>query len=174
MFATSATYHIPQWGPAARNVLRRLDHSAIFVLIAGTNTPLAMLGLDASSRSRLLGIVWAGAAAGVLQTLFFRHAPKALAASLYVALGWAALPYAGQLSAALGSAGVALVVGGGVVYSLGVRTNARLSARLCLRARAGLRACAAPVALPPSAAPAGWLAPAGCPIRASRRLPGAP
>lgn len=119
MFTTSATYHIPQWGPAARNVLRRLDHSAIFILIAGTNTPLAMLGLDAPSRSRLLGIVWAGAAAGVLQTLFFRHAPKALAASLYVALGWAALPYAGQLSAALGSVGVALVVGGGVVYSLG-------------------------------------------------------
>lgn len=120
MFATSATYHIPHWGPEARAFMRRLDHSAIFLLIAGTNTPLALLALDSASCTRLLSIVWAGAAAGIIKTLCFNHAPKWVAAALYVALGWAAVPYAGQLGAALGANGVWLVVGGGVVYSLGV------------------------------------------------------
>ncbi|EFN54069.1 hypothetical protein CHLNCDRAFT_36267 [Chlorella variabilis] len=141
MFGTSAMYHRPSWGPKARQVMRRLDHAAIFLLIAGTNTPLALLALDSTQAGgclagwhaaagqglggqqcrsfRLLALVWGGALAGIAQCLFFSHAPKAVAATLYVALGWAVLPFARQYHDALEGLDVGLIVAGGVIYSLG-------------------------------------------------------
>lgn len=70
--------------------------------------------------TRLLSLVWGGAAAGMAQCLFFAHAPKALAALLYVALGWMALPFVDDFTAVLPGLDVALIVAGGVIYSLGV------------------------------------------------------
>lgn len=119
MFGASALYHRPTWQPQARAFFRRLDHAAIFLLIAGTNTPLALIALPAEQSTRLLSIVWGGALTGIAQCMFFAHTPKALAASLYVALGWAALPFLQRFHAVLPNADVALIVGGGVVYSLG-------------------------------------------------------
>ncbi|PSC71985.1 hemolysin III [Micractinium conductrix] len=119
MFGASAAYHRPNWPPGPRVLLRRLDHACIFLLIAGTNTPLALVALQPAQATRLLSLVWGGAAVGMAQCLFFAHAPKALAASLYVALGWAVLPFVGQYQEVLSSLDVALVVAGGVIYSFG-------------------------------------------------------
>eukprot|EP00887_Chlorella_sp_A99_P002272 scaffold10.g2272.t1 len=96
-----------------------LDHAAIFLLIAGTNTPLALLGLPWIDAFRLLTVVWSGALVGMLQPVLLPAAPKAIKACIYVALGWVAFPYAGQLRAALGPATELLIVGGGIVYSVG-------------------------------------------------------
>lgn len=120
MFGTSATYHRADWGPKGRVVMRRLDHAAIFLLIAGTNTPLALLALTPAHSFRLLCLVWGGAFAGIAQCLFFSRAPKVLAASLYVALGWAVLPFARQYKESLEDLDVALIVAGGIIYSVGV------------------------------------------------------
>ncbi|KAL4429038.1 hypothetical protein ABPG77_006077 [Micractinium sp. CCAP 211/92] len=119
MFGVSASYHRPTWAPAQRALWRRLDHAAIFLLIAGTNTPLALIALEPAQSTRLLSLVWSGATAGILQCLFFAHAPKALAAVLYVALGWMALPFVDDFTAVLPSLDVGLIVTGGVIYSLG-------------------------------------------------------
>ena len=104
--------------------MRRLDHAAIYVLIAGTYTPFAM-ALDAESRRTMLLVAWGGAAAGAVQSLFWAHAPKAVSAVLYVALGWAMLPFAGRLAAVMGAGGIALLVAGGLAYTLGAVVYAR-------------------------------------------------
>lgn len=119
MFGVSAAYHRPNWSPENRAHMRKLDHAAIFLLIAGTNTPLALLGLPWIDAFRLLTVVWSGALVGMLQPVLLPAAPKAIKACIYVALGWVAFPYAGQLRAALGPATELLIVGGGIVYSVG-------------------------------------------------------
>lgn len=118
LFAVSAAYHRPTWRPRARLLMRRLDHSAIFLLIAGTYTPFCLL-LPPSSGRPLLGLVWGGAAAGFLQSLAWPRAPKALSAAVYVLLGWVVVPVLPALRAALGAGAVALLAGGGAVYTFG-------------------------------------------------------
>jgi hemolysin III len=118
LFAVSALYHRPTWKPRARAVMRRLDHSAIFVLIAGTYTPLCLL-LGGTSGTRLLALVWAGAFLGVVKSVVWAHAPRVVVATLTVALGWAVVPVVPALDALLGGAGVGLLMGGGVLYTLG-------------------------------------------------------
>jgi channel protein (hemolysin III family) len=89
MFAVSATYHRVSWGStAARNWMRRLDHSMIFVFIAGTYTPFALLDMPPSTGRQVLAIVWGGALAGVALTLFWPDAPRWLGVALYLLLGW--------------------------------------------------------------------------------------
>lgn len=119
LFTTSATYHTVTWGPKGRLLMKRADHAAIFLLIAGTYTPLTLLALESAASSTLLPIVWAGTFAGIIQCLFFPHVPKSVAALLYVGLGWTILPYAGQLNTALGALNVVLLVAGGVSYTFG-------------------------------------------------------
>ncbi|KAK9822200.1 hypothetical protein WJX81_003055 [Elliptochloris bilobata] len=119
LFTASALYHRRTWSPRARLLLKRVDHAAIFVLIAGTYTPLCLVGLESPVRERLLATIWGGAALGLLQTFFWVHAPKALKTGIYIGLGWAVLPYAGSVHAALGPAGAALLVLGGLAYSIG-------------------------------------------------------
>jgi hemolysin III len=120
LFAVSAIYHRPRWSEGSRRVLRRLDHSAIFLLIAGTYTPLSfLLGTRTRTGWTFLAIVWGGAIAGILLSIFWVGAPKALVASVCVLLGWAALPVLPALKAVLGTGAVVLLAAGGVTYSLG-------------------------------------------------------
>jgi hemolysin III len=119
LFAVSAIYHRVQWKSArARAYMRRADHASIFVLIAGTYTPVAFLGLGGADGRRLLILVWAGAAAGVLLSLFWVKAPKALTAAVAVAMGWMIVPYFSQVRRLLG-AEIWLIVIGGIAYTAG-------------------------------------------------------
>ena len=116
-FSISALYHRPSWGAPARLVMRRLDHAAIFLLIAGTYTPVSLL-LPGGGRL-LLGLVWTGALAGMVLSILWPLAPKWLMATLTVALGWAVVPTLPSLSAAVGPLGLWLLGIGGVAYTLG-------------------------------------------------------
>lgn len=119
LFGISALYHRPMWAPAARARLRRLDHSAIYLLIAGTYTPVALLAVPPDVGTRLLLVVWIGAGLGVLQSVAWSHAPRPLRAALYVLLGWAVVGEWSAVSAGLGTGGIALLAAGGGLYSLG-------------------------------------------------------
>ncbi len=119
LFSVSATYHRIKWAPRARAWMRRLDHSAIFVLIAGTYTPVALVALDASIGTRVLTIVWIGATLGILKALFWSRGPKALMTGLCIALGWSVSPYFGEMGRALSSTGLWLLLGGGLAYMIG-------------------------------------------------------
>ncbi len=118
LFAVSASYHRHTWAPRARAWMRRLDHSAIFLLIAGTYTPLCLL-LGGRRGTFLLLVVWIGAAAGVLQSLLWVRAPKAFSAAVYIALGWVILPVLPAVQGAVGSFGLALLATGGLAYTVG-------------------------------------------------------
>src|SRR5687767_15929188 len=88
LFGVSATYHRVQWSTVARARMRRADHASIFLLIAGTYTPFAMVGLPDPLSTRLLITVWGAALLGSLQSIFWIKAPKPLTAFLAVAAGW--------------------------------------------------------------------------------------
>jgi hemolysin III len=118
LFAVSSIYHRVQWSPRARALMRRADHSSIFILIAGTYTPVALLGLAGTDGRNLLIAIWAGAAAGVALSLFWVNAPKALVAVLAVALGWTIVPYFGEVRRLLGG-GMWLLLAGGIAYTAG-------------------------------------------------------
>ena len=119
MFGASAAYHRGSWGPVASARMRRLDHAAIFLIIAGTYTPLCLLGIGGASGTRLLLIAWTGALAGILRATLWVHAPRALSAILYVALGWIVLGYLPELRAGAGLAGMVLLGIGGLLYTVG-------------------------------------------------------
>jgi hemolysin III len=123
LFTVSALYHRPTWAPRARLFWRRLDHSAIFLLIAGTYTPFCLL-LGGSTGHALLALVWAGAAAGVVQAVFWPTAPKPLVAVVYLVLGWVVLPVLPALRLQLGSVSIGLLAAGGIAYSLGAAVYA--------------------------------------------------
>jgi hemolysin III len=118
LFAVSAIYHGPTWSDRVRLILRRVDHSAIFLLIAGTYTPFAFL-LENRAGWVMLGVVWAGALIGIVLSIAWVGALKVLVAAVCVLLGWAALPILPALRAALGTGAVVLLAAGGIVYSLG-------------------------------------------------------
>lgn len=124
LFGISAAYHLPTWKPRARQWMRRFDHAAIFLLIAGTYTPLSV-ALTPTDRASLLRVVWGGAIAGVLQSVLWVTAPKPLIAVIYVVLGWSILPYIGRVYAAVGFWPLGLILVGGVIYSLGALVYAR-------------------------------------------------
>jgi hemolysin III len=118
MFGTSASYHRIDWKPRARAVLKRLDHANIFVLIAGTYTPLGILALPWEEGQWLLTAVWIGAGLGIAFRVFWLGAPRWLYVPLYLALGWASVWYMPQLFA-VNSAMTILVILGGIAYSVG-------------------------------------------------------
>ena len=120
MFGASALYHRGRWRSARVRVwLRRLDHSTIFLLIAGTYTPFALLAFEGAAADFVLVVVWAGAAAGLLLNLFWIDAPAWVAAIVYLALGWVGVLTLPQLFDRAGvAAGVLVIVGGGL-YTLG-------------------------------------------------------
>ncbi|WP_449062343.1 PAQR family membrane homeostasis protein TrhA [Planomonospora algeriensis] len=119
LFGISATYHRGTLSPRLEEVLRRLDHANIYLIIAGTYTPFALLALDGSARVVVLSVVWAGAIAGVLFRVLWIHAPRWLSTALYIALGWTAVFVLPQLAEGAGVAAVALVFVGGVLYTAG-------------------------------------------------------
>src|SRR3954468_17604735 len=117
LLGTSALYHRPHWAPGPRRWMRRADHAAIFVLIAGTYTPLTLLLPERGTA--MLALAWIGAVAGILQSLFWVHAPRPLVAALYLAFGWAVTLFWPALNATLGFAGIFLLGLGGLLYSGG-------------------------------------------------------
>ncbi len=118
MLGISALYHRPTWPERARSWLRRVDHSAIFVLIAGTYTPLA-LTLPTPVARQMLVVAWAGALLGVLRALLFPRARRWVVALLALALGWASAAYLPAVHAMTGRWVTALLAAGGALYSLG-------------------------------------------------------
>jgi hemolysin III len=125
LLGTSALYHRVTWRPGVRAWLRRLDHSMIFVLIAGTYTPFAVLVLDAPLNVVVLAGVWGGALAGIIFTLIWVHAPAWLTATCYVALGWFSLVAIPQITDRAGLGAVALLAAGGCCYTAGAVVYAR-------------------------------------------------
>ena len=118
LFGISATYHRFTWSERTRILLKRLDHANIFLLIAGTYTPLAVVALPPDKGYLLLALVWAGAALGIGLRVFWIGAPRWAYVPLYVLLGWAAVLYMGDLFAA-NPAMMILVVVGGLAYTAG-------------------------------------------------------
>jgi hemolysin III len=120
LFGASALYHRITWRrPSARAWMRRLDHSMIFVLIAGTYTPFALLVLHGTLANVVLAIVWGGALGGVVLKLAWVDAPKWLMAAIYVALGWVGAATIPQMASRAGIGAVTLLAVGGVLYSAG-------------------------------------------------------
>jgi hemolysin III len=119
LFGTSAMYHRLQWGERGRAVMRRLDHSMIFVFIAGTYTPIAALTLPRTSAVAVLTVVWSGALFGVLLKSAWPMAPRWLGVPCYVGLGWVAVFVMPDLLHNGGVATFSLILLGGVIYTLG-------------------------------------------------------
>jgi hemolysin III len=119
LLGTSALYHRVTWRPKARRWMRRLDHSMIFVLIAGTYTPVALLALKGPLASTILIVLWAGALGGVIFKLAWIDAPKWLFAIVYVLLGLVTAAVFGELPAAIGWLGAIGIAAGGALYVTG-------------------------------------------------------
>ena len=119
LFGCSALLHRVNWSTRALPTFRRLDHSMIFVFIAGTYTPVSALSLSSGTARLIIIAVWAGAIAGVLITVFWIDAPRWVTAGWYVAVGWIAVLAIPALWSALGPGQFALLAVGGVLYTLG-------------------------------------------------------
>jgi hemolysin III len=119
LFAASGLYHRWRWNPRWRPLLRRIDHSTIFVFIAASYTPVALLVLEGPVKVIVLASVWAGALAGVALSVAWITAPRALVAACYLALGWVSVITIPQLATKLGVAPFVLFVVGGLLYTVG-------------------------------------------------------
>jgi len=119
LFGTSAVYHRGNWSPKTKAVLRRMDHANIFLIIAGTFTPLGVLLLDKRTATIVLSLVWAGAVLGLLLRVFWLNAPRWLYVPLYLALGWVAVGFLGKFYETGGAAVVTLIALGGLFYTVG-------------------------------------------------------
>ena len=121
MFSVSAVYHRKYWhNPDALKWMKRLDHSMIFIFIAGSYTPFALLAMPPSTGALVLTIVWTGAAAGVALKMWWPSAPRWVGVPLYLLLGWVAIWFAGTLLDGAGPIVVFLLVLGGFFYQVGV------------------------------------------------------
>ncbi|WP_132994019.1 PAQR family membrane homeostasis protein TrhA [Gordonia zhaorongruii] len=120
LFTVSSVYHRINWtSPSVRIAMKRADHSMIFVFIAGTYTPFCMMGLGGSTRWWVLGIVWTGAAIGVMVKMLWPESPRWLGVILYTALGWMIVFVLPGLLDKAGVAVLVLLAAGGLFYSLG-------------------------------------------------------
>ncbi|MCL1802006.1 MAG: hemolysin III family protein [Promicromonosporaceae bacterium] len=119
LFTMSAIYHRGNWSSRIHSILRRIDHANIFVIIAGTYTPLAVFLLPQLAATELLTIVWGGAFLGVLAHMFWITAPRWVYVPVYIALGWVAIAYLGDFARYGSAAIVWLVISGGVAYTTG-------------------------------------------------------
>jgi hemolysin III len=123
LFAISAFYHRPTWGPRTRDLVGRLDQSAIFILIAGTYTPFGLL-LNPESSHLLLGLIWASALGGVVLSLTWPAAPKPFMAGIYVLFGWVFVTFVPSLLRTVGPGVLVLIVLGGLFYTIGAAVYA--------------------------------------------------
>nr|WP_245594440.1 hemolysin III family protein [Actinospica robiniae] len=119
LFGVSGIYHTKTWSPKWKAVLRRFDHTNIFLIIAGTYTPVSVTLLSRAEARLLLVLVWTGAAVGIGFRMFWLSAPRWVYVPCYIALGWAALFFLPQLERTGGLTVVVLIIVGGVLYSIG-------------------------------------------------------
>lgn len=126
LFSISAIYHRGTWSPRLHSFWMRFDHANIFLLIAGSYTPFALMLLEGRERTIMLSVAWIGAAMGVLFRIFWTHAPRWLYTAIYLALGWAAIAFAPafmqgaeRLGVGIGTAVLVLVAAGGLLYTAG-------------------------------------------------------
>jgi hemolysin III len=119
VFGSSAAYHRGVWSERAQRWMRRLDHSMIFVLIAGSYTPISVLVLDGTWEAVLLSLVWTGAAIGVTLKMVRPHGLSVTSAILYMGLGWLAMIALPQLVRGMTTAEVVLMISGGLLYTAG-------------------------------------------------------
>ena len=119
MLGTSALYHRVLWAPKARRMMRRADHAAIYLLIAGTYTPYGLLVLEGSWRWAVLAIVWAGALAAIVQKFVWVDAPTWVAAAIGLALGWVGVVAFPEIFRDTGVTGTTLLAVGGLLYTVG-------------------------------------------------------
>lgn len=124
MFGVSATLHRADWSPRAFGWLRRADHAMIFAFIAGTYTPLCVVGVGGAAGTKLLVLAWTGAGLGIVRALVWPHAPRIITSLLYVAVGWVVLAYLPTVHAALDPVAFGAVVAGGVCYTVGAAVYA--------------------------------------------------
>jgi hemolysin III len=124
LFGASATYHRWRGNPRWKPILRRIDHSTIFLFIAASYTPISLLVLNPPLRWIVLAGVWGGALAGVVMSVAWIDAPRFLVAGCYVAIGWVALAAFPQLFDHLGAGPPLLLLAGGILYSLGAAAYA--------------------------------------------------
>lgn len=120
MFGASATYHRIHWqSKTARAWMKRLDHSMIFVFIAGSYTPFALMAMPNTTGTLVFAIVWGGALAGVALKLFWPSGPRWVGVPLYLLLGWVAVWFCPEILHGAGVAAFVLLVVGGTIYSIG-------------------------------------------------------
>ena len=119
LFSVSATLHRGAWSRRVNLILRRLDHSSIFLLIAGSYTPFTLLLLPGTSRTVLLGLAWGGALLGIVFRILWPDAPRWLYTPIYIALGWSSIFFADDFLRAGAPVAVTLLAAGGLIYTLG-------------------------------------------------------
>jgi hemolysin III len=119
LFGVSSSYHRCTGGPEVVLRWKRADHATIFLMIAGTYTPLCVLGVGGAVGAKMLVLIWAGALLGVLRATLWHRAPRGVSAALYITLGWLLAWYMSEVRLALGDAMLALVLLGGAFYTLG-------------------------------------------------------
>ncbi len=119
LYASSANYHLAPWPDSLRRVWKRVDHSMIFVLIAGTYTPFCVVVLDDAWGIPMLSIVWSLAGVGALLKIFRPDAPRWLSVGLYMGIGWIGIVPAGQVVSSLPPMALAMLIAGGALYSAG-------------------------------------------------------
>jgi hemolysin III len=119
LFAASSTYHLVKTSPARERMLRKFDHTAIFLLIAGTYTPVCAIVLNGAWRWALLSAIWALAAVGIAFKLLYIQAPRWASVAIYVAMGWVGVVCFQPLFQALPWPAFAWLLAGGVLYTVG-------------------------------------------------------
>ena len=119
MFGFSALYHRVNWRPKILKIMRKLDHSSIFVMIAGSFTPICLLVLPEKTGMQLLLIIWIVAGIGILQSILFTNMPRLIRAGIYLIAGYVAIPYLSVMASVMGVANFGLTVAGGTIYSVG-------------------------------------------------------
>ena len=124
-FGASALYHRVTWAPNARLWMRRVDHAGVYLLIAGTYTPVSLLVLSGAWRPTILAIVWGGATAAIVLKFAWVAAPKWLAVAIGIALGWVAVVALPQLVTRVEASAVTLLIVGGLAYTAGALIYAR-------------------------------------------------
>ena len=124
MFGASALYHRPRWSSVRAARFLKVDHTAIFVMIAGTSTPIALLAIDGTLGDVVLALVWTIAAGGIVFEWLPVRRPRGYVTAVYLTLGWIGIIGIGGLWESTGPEGVALVSGGGVLYTIGAIVHA--------------------------------------------------
>jgi len=119
MFGVSATLHYADWGPRAFGWLRRADHAVISACIAGTYTPLCLLGMPSSSGNRLLALSWSASGLGILRAVLWPHAPRLITSAIYIAVGWVLIAYLPEVRRSLDPTAFVLFLAGGVLFTIG-------------------------------------------------------